>query len=110
MAPRGPSLYDKAANKLLTLYSLMDYIVPQLDVERLRNVAGLTDEQLRVVLDYYHAHREQLDADYREILADAQAREAAWDEQHHDVVAEILARRKALKNRLHQRQQEQSGQ
>lgn len=65
----------------LTLYALMDYLHAGWSHEDIRQWLNLSDEQLRVALDYIAAHQEGVEAEYRDVLRKAEERRRYWEER-----------------------------
>jgi uncharacterized protein (DUF433 family) len=64
----------------VTLYALLDYLHAAWPHEEIREWLNLTDEQLRAALDYLAAHRDEVEAEYREVVRQADERRRAHEE------------------------------
>ncbi|WIG58572.1 MAG: hypothetical protein OJF49_001318 [Ktedonobacterales bacterium] len=73
----------------VTLYALMDYLRAGWTADDIRAWLDLTDEQLRVALDYIAAHRGAVEAEYAAVLSEAQEHEQYWEKR----LREHLARK-----------------
>ena len=75
----------------LTLYSVMDYLnmgwPPKLICDRL----NLTDQQLAAALDYIAKHRKEVDAEYQQVLLDAETARLYWEARAQERQAMIAA-------------------
>lgn len=76
----------------ITLYDLLDYLHDGWPPHLIRDWLNLTDEQLRVALDYIAAHRDEVEAEYRQVLASAEEIRGYWEERNRDRLAAIAAR------------------
>lgn len=76
----------------MTLYSIMDFLKDGWPPHLLRDQLLLTEEQMQNVLDYIEANREAFEAEYEEVLRQAEEEERYW-----------RARQEALQKRLAER-------
>lgn len=79
------------AGTRITLYDVMDYLTADWPPKLIRDRLNLTDQQITDVLDYIAAHRAEVDADYQEVLQDAQANRQYWEERNRARFAQIAA-------------------
>jgi uncharacterized protein (DUF433 family) len=63
----------------VTLYALMDYLHAGWAHDDIREWLGLTDEQLRIASEYIATHREAVEAEYADVLRDAEERRYSWE-------------------------------
>ena len=75
----------------VTLYDVVGYLNAQRTPGQTRAVLGLTDEQMRVALDYLAAHRDAVEAEYREVLRGAEEARRYWEERNRDRLEHIAA-------------------
>lgn len=75
----------------ITLYDVLGYLHAQWSPERTRDILRLTDEQLRVALDYLAAHRDAVEAEYQQVLQNAAEVRRYWEEQNRDRLAQIAS-------------------
>jgi len=68
----------------ITLYTIMDYIKAGWPEKLIRDVMELTDEQIRGVMEYIDSHRREFEAEYEEILQDAEADRKYWEERNRE--------------------------
>jgi uncharacterized protein (DUF433 family) len=68
----------------LTLYSIMDYIKAEWSTESIRDLYKLTDEQINDVMSYIEDNREEVEADYQEVLQYAEENRKYWDERNRE--------------------------
>ena len=64
----------------LTLYSIMDYVHADCPTERIRDWLRLSDEQINGAMEYIHSHREQVEAEYQQVLRLAEESRRYWEE------------------------------
>ena len=65
----------------VTLYALLDYLRAGWAPDDIREWLSLSDEQLRVALDYIAAHRDAVEAEYVEVLREAEDRRHYWEDR-----------------------------
>lgn len=71
----------------VTLYALLDYLHAGRSHEQISEWLGLTDDQLRVALDYIAMHRDAVEAEYAEVLRQADERRRYWEDRLHERLA-----------------------
>jgi len=79
------------AGTRITLYDVMDYLTADWPPKLIRDRLNLTDQQITDVLDYIATHRAEVEADYQEVLQDAQANRQYWEERNREHFAQIAA-------------------
>lgn len=65
----------------VTVYSLLDYLHAGWPHEEIRDWLNLTTEQLQGALAYIDGHRDEVEAEYREVVRAAGERRRYWEEQ-----------------------------
>jgi uncharacterized protein (DUF433 family) len=75
----------------ITLYSIMDYVGAGDPPERIRDSLALTDAQVAVALAYIDAHRAEVDAEYQQVLRNAEENRRYWEERNRQRLAQIAA-------------------
>lgn len=72
------------AGTRITLYDVMDYVtagyLPDLIQERLK----LTDQQIADVMAYIEQNRTEVDAEYRQVLQEAEENRLYWEERNRE--------------------------
>jgi uncharacterized protein (DUF433 family) len=64
----------------ITLYSIMDYVHADWPTEQIKYWMGLNDEQIGGALAYIHAHRDEVDREYEEVVKMADESRRYWEE------------------------------
>lgn len=77
------------AGTRLTLYDVMDYVTAGWPPKLIRDRLHLTDQQITDVMAYIEAHRAEVEADYQDVLREAQANRQYWDERNRQRFASI---------------------
>lgn len=77
------------AGTRITLYTIMDYLKDEWPPHLIQDWFNLTDEQIQGVLDYVEAHQEEVDAEYQQVLADADEIKQYWEEHNRERFAKI---------------------
>ena len=79
------------AGTRITLYIIMDHLKDDWPPHLIRDWFNLTDEQIRGVLDYIDAHREEVEAEYQQVLKEAAETEQYWREYNREHLAKLAA-------------------
>ena len=65
----------------VTLYALHDYLRAKRSDQEIREWLALTDEQMRVALDYIAAHKDEVEAEYAEVVRHSDERRSYWEQR-----------------------------
>ena len=84
----------------LTLYSIMDEIKDNNSFKNIRDIYELTDEEMLDILDYIHLHRQEVDAEYQEVVRSAEENQKYWDERNREHFAEASPQRDMIQAKL----------
>jgi uncharacterized protein (DUF433 family) len=79
------------AGTRITVYFIMDHLKDDWPPHLIRDWFGLTDEQMQGVLDYIEAHREEVEAEYQQVLKEAAETERYWREYNREHLAKVAA-------------------
>jgi uncharacterized protein (DUF433 family) len=79
------------AGTRITLYDVMDYVTADWPSKLIRDRLNLTDQQITDVMDYIATHRAEVEAEYQDVLREAQANRQYWDERNRERFAQIAA-------------------
>lgn len=79
------------AGTRITLYQIMEHLKAQEAPARIRDLFGLTIKQMRDVLAYLDQHRKEVEAEYQEVLKEAEADRKYWEERNRERFAQIAA-------------------
>jgi uncharacterized protein (DUF433 family) len=74
-----------------TLYQVMDYIVADWPRAQIRDIMLLTDEEIDDVLAYNAEHRAEVEAEYDEVVRQAEEERRYWEERNRERFAAIAA-------------------
>jgi len=77
------------AGTRITLYDVMDHLTADWPPKLIRDRLNLTDHQITDVLDYIAAHRAEVEADYQEVLQEAQANRQYWESRNRERFVQI---------------------
>ena len=75
----------------ITLYDMMDYLAENWPPKLIRDRLQLTDEQIGGALAYIAAHRAEVEAEYQQVLADAEAERKYWEERNRERFERLAA-------------------
>ena len=84
---RGVSI----AGTRITLYSIMDYVTAGWPAKLIRDRLNLTDQQITDALAYIAEHRLEVEAEYQQVLKDAEENRRYWEERNRERFAQIAA-------------------
>jgi hypothetical protein len=73
----------------ITLYDVMDYLVQDWPPKLIRDWLNLSDDQLAVALEYIDANRSEFEAEYRQVLDDAEEERRYWEDRNRERFAAI---------------------
>jgi uncharacterized protein (DUF433 family) len=102
----------------LMLYDVMDFFIIGYPRDAIRDRLLLTDAQIDAALRYIHEHRAEVDAEYQQVLQDAEENRRYWAERLREHLARtpeppLPPEKAALRERLRasraQREAEQCG-
>jgi uncharacterized protein (DUF433 family) len=79
------------AGTRITLYAIMDYIKEEWPRKLIRDFFELTDEQIDRVLAYIDANRAEFEAEYREVVRQAEELRRYYEERNHDLLTRVAA-------------------
>jgi uncharacterized protein (DUF433 family) len=75
------------AGTRITLYDVMDYVTAQYPPKFIQGLFDLTEEQINAALAYIETHRAAVEAEYQQVLQDAEELRQYYEEQNRDRVA-----------------------
>ncbi|MEH2254600.1 DUF433 domain-containing protein [Nostoc sp.] len=79
------------AGTRITLYDVMDYVTAQYPPKFIRGLFDLTEEQINAALAYIETNRADVEAEYQQILKEAEELQQYYQEQNRELVARIAA-------------------
>jgi uncharacterized protein (DUF433 family) len=79
------------AGTRITVYDVMDFLTADWPPMLIRDRLNLTDHQIAEVMEYIAAHRAEVEADYQEVLREAQVNRQYWEARNRERVAQIAA-------------------
>jgi uncharacterized protein (DUF433 family) len=75
----------------ITLYHVMDYVKAGRSPEEIRDEFNLTDQQFIDVMTYIDEHRAAVEAEYQQVLQEAEEIRCYWEERNRERLAEIAS-------------------
>lgn len=75
----------------ITLYSIMDYVTAGWPPKLIRDYLNLTDRQISDVITYIAEHRAEVEAEYRQVLEEAEEERRYWEAYNQERFARIAA-------------------
>ena len=70
------------AGTRITLYDIMDYVKADWPPKLIQQWFDLSDAQIRDVMAYIAAHRDEIEAEYQLVLQQAEATRVYWEERN----------------------------
>jgi uncharacterized protein (DUF433 family) len=80
------------AGTRITLYDVMDYVTAQYPPKFIQGLFDLTAEQIDTALAYIEAHRAEVEAEYQQVLQEAEELRQYYEEQNRERVAQSAAK------------------
>jgi uncharacterized protein (DUF433 family) len=77
------------AGTRITLYDVMDHIKAQYSPQFIGNLFDLSAAQIKDAFAYIEANRPEVEAEYQQVLQDAEALRLYYEAQNHERVARI---------------------
>jgi uncharacterized protein (DUF433 family) len=75
----------------ITLYEIWELVLAGWTREAVRDIYRLTDEQMTDILDYITRNQAEFDAEYQQVIADAEEDRRYWEERNRERFAQIAA-------------------
>ena len=79
------------AGTRLTLYAIMDYVVEGFPWSYIQDLYDLRDDQINAVKNYLTEHRAEVQAEYEQVLRDAEDLRQYYEERNREHFARIAA-------------------
>ena len=80
------------AGTRITLYDVMDYLAADWPPHLIRQWLDLTEQQLTDVLQYIGVHRDELKAEYQQVLQQTEDIRQYWDVRNRERLAHAAAK------------------
>ncbi|GAB4177091.1 MAG: hypothetical protein Fur006_08560 [Coleofasciculaceae cyanobacterium] len=79
------------AGTRITLYDVMDYVTAQYPPKFIQGLFELTEEQINAALAYIETNRADVEAEYQQVLKEAEELQQYYEEQNRELIARIAA-------------------
>ncbi|MGE5660477.1 MAG: DUF433 domain-containing protein [Actinomycetota bacterium] len=79
------------AGTRITIYDIMDYVTAQYPPKFIKGLFDLTEEQINTALAYIEANRTEVEAEYQQVLKEAEELRLYYEEKNRDLIARIAA-------------------
>lgn len=80
------------AGTRITLYQIMDYLKADKSPETIRDDFRLTVKQTSDVIKYIETHKAEVDAEYRQVVREAETERRYWEDRNRERMAMIAKR------------------
>jgi uncharacterized protein (DUF433 family) len=77
------------AGTRITLYDVMDYVTAQYPPKFIQGLFELTEAQIGTALAYIESNRSEVEAEYQQVIREAEALRQYYEEQNRERMAEI---------------------
>ena len=77
------------AGTRITLYDIMDYLKAEWPPRLIQQWFNLTDQQITDVMAYITMHRAEVEAEYQQVLQQAEATRAYWEARNRERLAYV---------------------
>ncbi len=77
------------AGTRITLYDVMDYITEEYPQKFICAMLSITDKQLIAALSYIDDHRAEVEAEYQNVLKEAEELRQYYEQENRDLIAKI---------------------
>ncbi len=77
------------AGTRITLYDVMDYVTAQYPPKFIQGLFELTEAQIGAALAYIESNRSEVEAEYQQVIREAEALRQYYEEQNRERMAEI---------------------
>ena len=79
------------AGTRITIYDIMDYVTAQYPPKFIKGLFDLTEEQINSALTYIEENRALVEAEYHQVLKEAEELRLYYEEKNRDLIAKIAA-------------------
>ncbi|MDJ1173933.1 DUF433 domain-containing protein [Roseofilum capinflatum] len=79
------------AGTRITIYDIMDYVTAQYPPKFIRGLFDLTEQQINDALTYIEENRALVEAEYQQVLKEAEELRLYYEEKNRDLIAKIAA-------------------
>jgi uncharacterized protein (DUF433 family) len=75
----------------ITLYDIMDYVTAQYPPKFIKGLFDLTEEQLSVALAYIETNHAEVEAEYQQVLEEAEELQQFYEKQNRELIAKAAS-------------------
>jgi uncharacterized protein (DUF433 family) len=79
------------AGTRITLYTILDHLKDEWPPHLIQDWFNLTARQIQGVLDYIEAHQEEVEAEYQQVVKEAEETERYWREYNREHFARVTS-------------------
>lgn len=79
------------AGTRITLYDIMDYVKAEWPPKLIQQWLDLTDRQITDVMNYINTHKDEVEAEYQQVLRDAEENRRYWEAYNRERFARIAS-------------------
>ncbi len=75
----------------ITLYDVMDYVTAQYPAKFIQSLFDLTEAQINAALSYIEANRSEVEAEYRQVLQEAEELQHYYNQKNSEIVTRLAS-------------------
>jgi len=79
------------AGTRITLYDIMDYVKAEWPPKLIQQWLDLTDPQITEVMNYLKTHKDEVEAEYQQVLQEAEENRRYWENYNRERFAKIAS-------------------
>jgi uncharacterized protein (DUF433 family) len=88
---RRPDMGLAVSGTRITLYTILEYLHDQWPPDLIRDWLGLSERQIEGALAYITAHRDEVEAEYHQVLREAEENRRYWEDRNRERLAQIAS-------------------
>lgn len=79
------------AGTRITLYDIMDYVKADWPPKLIQQWLDLSDQQITDVMNYINTHKDEVEAEYQQVLLEAEENRRYWENYNRERFAKIAS-------------------
>src|SRR5690348_17521941 len=85
----------------ITLYTILEYLHDQWPPDLIRDWLGLSERRIAGALAYITAHRDEVEAEYQQVLRESEENRRYWEERNRERLARSEEHTSELQSPVH---------
>lgn len=79
------------AGTRITLYDILDYLKQDWSPQWIQTWFDLSDQQIQAAMGYIEQHRDEVEAEYQDVLREAEENRQYWEERNRERIARVAS-------------------